>query len=47
MSAEQNNLETSPYILVIGMGGTIAGLASNPADKPMEYAAGQVEIASL
>lgn len=47
MSAEQNNLETSPHILVIGMGGTIAGLASNPADKPMEYEAGQVEIASL
>ena len=29
------------------MGGTIAGLASNPTDKPMEYEAGQVEVASL
>jgi L-asparaginase len=29
------------------MGGTIAGLAASPADNPMQYEAGQVEIASL
>jgi len=38
--------EKSPYILVLGMGGTIAGLASAP-EKPLEYAAGQVDVASL
>ena len=38
--------EKSPYILVLGMGGTIAGLASTP-EKPLEYAAGQVDVESL
>jgi L-asparaginase len=38
--------EKSPYILVLGMGGTIAGLASAP-EKLLEYAAGQVDVASL
>ena len=47
MSSQQNTLETSPHILVLGVGGTIAGLASNPAGRPMEYQAGQIEIASL
>ena len=47
MSTTENHLESSPHILVLGMGGTIAGLASNPIDRPMEYEPGQVEIASL
>ena len=47
MSQIQNQSENSPHILVLGMGGTIAGLASNPVDRPLQYAAGQVEIDSL
>jgi len=47
MSANQAKPETSPHILVIGMGGTIAGLASNPAEQPLQYQAGQVEVKSL
>ena len=47
MSSQQNTSETSPHILVLGMGGTIAGLAPSPTDKPMQYEAGQVEVASL
>jgi L-asparaginase len=47
MSSIENHLETSPHILVLGMGGTIAGLAPHPTEKPMEYEAGQVEITSL
>jgi L-asparaginase len=47
MSSQQNTSETSPQILVLGMGGTIAGLAPSPTDKPMQYEAGQVEVASL
>lgn len=47
MSTIENLSENSPHILVLGMGGTIAGLASNPADKPLQYEAGQVEVASL
>jgi L-asparaginase len=47
MSSLQNNPSNSPHILVLGMGGTIAGLAANPSHKPMEYEAGQIEVASL
>ena len=47
MSSQQNTPETSPHILVLGMGGTIAGLAPSPAENPMLYEAGQVEVASL
>ena len=47
MSSQQVNPETTPHILILGMGGTIAGLAPSPADKPMQYEAGQVEVASL
>jgi L-asparaginase len=47
MSSIENHLETSPHILVLGTGGTIAGLAPHPTEKPMEYEAGQVEITSL
>jgi L-asparaginase len=47
MSSQQNTPETSPHILVLGMGGTIAGLAPNPAENPLQYEAGQVEVSSL
>ena len=47
MSSQQNTPETSPHILVLGMGGTIAGLAPSPAENPLQYEAGQVEVASL
>ena len=47
MSSNENHPEKSPHILVLGMGGTIAGLAPNPTDKPMQYEAGQLEVASL
>ena len=47
MSSQQDTPENSPHILVLGMGGTIAGLAPNPANNPLEYEAGQVEVASL
>ena len=47
MSSLENTPETTPHILVLGMGGTIAGLAPNPADKPLQYEAGQLEVASL
>ncbi|MBU3538006.1 asparaginase [Polynucleobacter sp. UK-Gri1-W3] len=47
MSSQQDAPETSPHILVLGMGGTIAGLASSPDQNPMQYEAGQLEVASL
>jgi len=47
MSQIQSHSENTPHILVLGMGGTIAGLASNPDKDPLQYAAGQVEIGSL
>jgi L-asparaginase len=46
MSVNLKNLERSPHILVLGMGGTIAGLASLP-EKPLEYEAGLVAVESL
>jgi L-asparaginase len=47
MSSQQDAPENSPHILVLGMGGTIAGLASSPDQNPMKYEAGQLEVASL
>jgi L-asparaginase len=47
MSSQQDAPENSPHILVLGMGGTIAGLASSPDQNPMQYEAGQLEVASL
>jgi L-asparaginase len=46
MSSNRNHPEKIPHILILGMGGTIAGLAPAP-EKPLEYAAGQVGIDSL
>jgi L-asparaginase len=47
VNSTQNNPENIPHILVLGMGGTIAGLAASPNDRPLEYQAGQVEVSSL
>jgi L-asparaginase len=47
MSQIQGQFDHSPHILVLGMGGTIAGLASNPVDQPLQYEAGQVEVSTL
>ena len=46
MSSNQIHPEKSPHILVLGMGGTIAGLAS-ARENPLEYAAGQVGVELL
>lgn len=34
-------------ILILGMGGTIAGLAANPEGDPLNYSAGQVAVGDL
>ena len=47
MSSQHNTPKITPHILVLGMGGTIAGWAVSPEDNPMQYEAGQVEVASL
>ncbi len=47
MSTNQAKPENSPHILVLGMGGTIAGLASNPAINPSSYKAGELGIETL
>lgn len=47
MNTKPLNAEQSPHILVLGMGGTIAGLAPNPEVNPLAYEAGQIEIGDL
>ena len=47
MSSIEHNSKNSPHILVLGMGGTIAGLAAKPKENPLQYEAGQVEVSSL
>lgn len=47
MSSIDVNATTSPHVLVLGMGGTIAGLASDPEQNPLKYQAGQVGIGDL
>jgi len=47
MSSKLNSLEKSPHILVLGMGGTIAGLAPNPASDLKSYKAGELSIETL
>jgi L-asparaginase len=37
----------TPHILVLGMGGTIAGLAPNPEETSMQYQAGQIGVEAL
>jgi L-asparaginase len=47
MSSIDLKATQSPHILVLGMGGTIAGLAQEPKNKPLQYQAGQVSISNL
>ena len=47
MSSNLSHLVQTTHILVLGMGGTIAGLASNPLDQPMLYQAGQLGVDDL
>ena len=47
MSSTDLKATQSPHILVLGTGGTIAGLAKEPDSKPLEYQAGQIGIKGL
>ena len=47
MNSSPVNDELSPHILVLGMGGTIAGLAPSPELNPLAYEAGQVGVGDL
>lgn len=47
MNSSPANSEKSPHILVLGMGGTIAGLAPQPEDNLLKYHAGQVGVEAL
>ena len=47
MSTNLNSPQQSPYILVLGMGGTIAGLAANPDLSPSNYKAGELGVEAL
>jgi L-asparaginase len=47
MSSIPSISTNTPHILVLGMGGTIAGLASNPLENPLQYQAGQVGVDAL
>ena len=47
MSIISSVSENTPHLLVLGMGGTIAGLAPNPEESPLQYEAGQVGVDAL
>jgi L-asparaginase len=47
MSSNLNISGNSSHILVLGMGGTIAGLAPKPEESPLQYQAGQVGVEAL
>ena len=47
MNANLLNSAQTPHILVLGMGGTIAGLAANPEIKPLDYQSGQLGVENL
>jgi L-asparaginase len=47
MSTKTTDTANSPHILILGMGGTIAGLASNPSENPLQYEAGQLGVDTL
>jgi L-asparaginase len=47
MSSTPSVSENTPHILVLGMGGTIAGIAPNPTENPFQYEAGQVGVDAL
>lgn len=40
-------LNQAPHILVLGTGGTIAGMAPRPLERPLDYEAGQINIDEL
>ena len=47
MSPNRPIVEKTSHILLLGMGGTIAGLASQPEENPLQYEAGQVAVEAL
>ena len=47
MNPSSAPVEKSPHILVLGMGGTIAGLALNPELNPSIYQAGELGVEAL
>jgi L-asparaginase len=47
MHSNFDPLSQSPHILVLGTGGTIAGVAPSPAESPFNYVAGQIKIEDL
>ncbi|QWE18164.1 asparaginase domain-containing protein [Polynucleobacter corsicus] len=47
MTSNSGISENTPHLLVLGMGGTIAGLAPNPEESPLQYEAGQVGVDAL
>lgn len=47
MSTPENTAKSMPHILVLGMGGTIAGVATNPDKTPLQYEAGHLGVSSL
>ena len=47
MSTKTNDSVKMPHILVLGMGGTIAGLAPEPLKHPHQYQAGQIGVEAL
>jgi L-asparaginase len=47
MSSNLKSTEKVPYVLVLGMGGTIAGLAPNPDENLLKYQPGQVGVGTL
>ncbi|MBU3594172.1 asparaginase [Polynucleobacter sp. 71A-WALBACH] len=47
MTSNPSIFEKTPHLLVLGMGGTIAGLAPNPEENPLQYQAGQVGVDAL
>jgi L-asparaginase len=47
MSSKPSITENTPHLLVLGMGGTIAGLAPNPEVSPLQYEAGKVGVDAL
>jgi L-asparaginase len=46
MTSNSSISENTPHLLVLGMGGTIAGLAPNP-ENPHQYQAGQIGVDTL
>ncbi len=47
MSSIDLKATQAPHILVLGVGGTIAGIASEPDNNPLQYRAGQVGVEDL